>query len=136
MKSPVASKKAVEPLTPFGEKIRELRTKRGITQKEMARELAVSPAYLSALERGKRGRPRWMFVHEIIRVLDVIWDEADELLELAGTSDPRIVIDTSDLSATATELANALSRNIGYLPDDEMVDIITKMNAARLRARR
>ena len=44
-------------MTPFGLKVRELRLKKGITQKALAAALGVSPAYLSALERGRRGRP-------------------------------------------------------------------------------
>ena len=38
-------------MTPFGERLRELRQERGIAQKDMARALGVSAAYLSALAR-------------------------------------------------------------------------------------
>lgn len=44
-------------MTPFGKRLRELREERGVTQKEMAQALRVSPAYLSALEHGRRGQP-------------------------------------------------------------------------------
>ena len=44
-------------MTPFGDRMRKLRSERGITLKEMAEALGVSSAYLSALEHGKRGRP-------------------------------------------------------------------------------
>ena len=44
-------------MTPFGKKVREHRDRRGMTMKEMAAGLSVSSAYLSALERGNRGRP-------------------------------------------------------------------------------
>ncbi|HAC57678.1 MAG TPA: transcriptional regulator, partial [Rhodobiaceae bacterium] len=37
-------------MTPFGRKVRELRAARGLTMKEMAAALRVTPAYLSALE--------------------------------------------------------------------------------------
>ena len=46
-------------MTPFGARIREMRQQRGITLQDMAAALEVSPAYLSALEHGKRGRPNW-----------------------------------------------------------------------------
>ena len=36
-------------MTPFGIRLRELREERGVTQKDMAAALRVSPAYLSAL---------------------------------------------------------------------------------------
>ena len=44
-------------MTPFGVKMRSLRRKRGLTIKEQGLFLGVSPAYISALEHGKRGRP-------------------------------------------------------------------------------
>ena len=44
-------------MTPFGERLRALRAERGITLKAMAAQLGLSPAYLSALEHGRRGRP-------------------------------------------------------------------------------
>ena len=44
-------------MTPFGRRLRELRRERGQTLKAMAAALHVSPAYLSALEHGHRGRP-------------------------------------------------------------------------------
>ena len=42
-------------MTPFGRRVRELRAERNITQKQMAADLGVSAAYLSALEKGNRG---------------------------------------------------------------------------------
>ena len=49
-------------MTPFGSKLRALRAARGLSAKEMADGLGVSPAYLSALEHGHRGRPNRRFV--------------------------------------------------------------------------
>ena len=39
-------------MTPFGVKLRQIRAERGITLKQMAESLGVSPAYLSSLEHG------------------------------------------------------------------------------------
>ena len=39
-------------MTPFGEKMRKLRTDRAITLKQMSSAIGVSSAYLSALEHG------------------------------------------------------------------------------------
>ena len=44
-------------MTPFGKRLREMRRLKGVTLTEMAVALEVSPAYLSALEHGRRGRP-------------------------------------------------------------------------------
>ena len=107
-------------MTPFGEKVRELRKKRGISQKQMAKKLAISPAYLSALEHGHRGRPSWPLIQQIISFFNIIWDEAEELENLARLSHPKMVVDTSGLSAGATELINLLNRDIKNLDDGQI----------------
>lgn len=106
-------------MTPFGLKIRELRNRKGVSQKEMARDLGVSPAYLSALEHGHRGQPSWNFVQRIIGYFNIIWDEADDLQNTAFASHTRVVVDTEYLSAEATELANLLSGKIGDLTEED-----------------
>ena len=103
-------------MTPFGQRLRELRKARGMALKSMAEALGVSPAYLSALEHGRRGRPTHAMVVAICAHLNIIWDEADELTRLARLSHPRITVDTSGLSARATELANRLAERIRTLP--------------------
>ena len=51
-------------MTPFGKKLREMRREKGVTLTDMAEALEVSPAYLSALEHGKRGRPSLLLQHQ------------------------------------------------------------------------
>lgn len=110
-------------MTPFGEKMRELRRLKGVTMKDMAAALRVSPAYLSALEHGRRGRPTWAQVQAIIGYFNVIWDEAGEIERLARISHPRVTIDTSGLDPAATELANRLSEEIAYLTGPELGEL-------------
>ena len=117
-------------MTPFGQRLRELRAERGMTQKQMAEAIGVSPAYLSALERGKRGTPRWILVQQIIACLNIIWDDADELQRLAMRSAPKVTIDTSSLSPRATELANLLAAGIEVLPESELEDLSLRLDAA------
>ena len=111
-------------MTPFGEKVRELRKTRGISQKQMAKKLAISPAYLSALEHGHRGRPSWPLIQQIISFFNIIWDEAEELENLARVSHPRVVVDTSGLSAEATELVNLLNRDIKKLKQEQILQML------------
>lgn len=115
-------------MTPLGEKLRQLRLERGITQKRMATDLGVSSAYLSALEHGKRGRPSWYLLQRIITYFNVIWDDADEIVRLARLSHPRIAIDTSALSAKATELANRLADDISNLRDDQLDRLLDSLD--------
>ena len=114
-------------MTPFGAKMRALRRSRGITLKAMAAALGVSSAYLSALEHGRRGRPTWYLVQQIIVYFNVIWDEAEELQRLAELSDPRITIDTGGLAPEATELTNRLAREIARLDRDDLVFLKTEV---------
>ncbi len=116
-------------MTPFGARLREIREARGMTLKSMAAAIGVSPAYLSALEHGRRGRPTWDLLQRIIGHLNIIWDEAEELERLADLSHPRVVIDTEGLSPKATELANRLAERIGSLGEeklDRLIDLIGK----------
>ena len=118
-------------MTPFGERLRQLRAERGITLKEMAAAIGVSAAYLSALEHGKRGRPGWHLLQRIIAYLNIIWDDAEELIELARLSHPRVVIDTAGLSPEATRLANLLARHVRDL-DAETIKALTATVEAAL----
>lgn len=117
-------------MTPFGAKLRHLRQERGVTLKQMAAALAVSPAYLSALEHGRRGVPTWFMVHRIIAYFNVIWDEAEELQRLAEMSDPRVVVDTSGLEPEATELANLLAQRIRGLSKASLKDLTHRLRVA------
>ena len=111
-------------MTPFGEKLRQLRRQRGVSQKGMAAALGVSAAYLSALEHGHRGAPSWAMTQKIIGYFNVIWDDAEELQRLAASSDPRVLVDTAGLSPKATELANLLAASIGTLGEDEIEELL------------
>lgn len=111
-------------MTPFGVRLRQLRAERGIALKDMADALGVSAAYLSALEHGRRGRPTHAMVVAICAQLNIIWDEADELMRLARLSHPRVTVDTAGLSPAATELANLLAERIRNLPPDRTERIL------------
>lgn len=111
-------------MTPFGARVRALRDARGIALKQMAADLNVSAAYLSALEHGNRGRPAPGLVMQIAGYLGCIWDEVEDLKRLAELSHPRVTIDTAGLPPDRTELANRLAESIRRLPDDVTTKIL------------
>ena len=115
-------------MTPFGERMRKLRAERQVTLKDMADEIGVSSAYLSALEHGKRGRPGWHLLQRIISYFNIIWDDAEDVVRLARLSHPRVVIDTSGLEPSATELANRLADDISTLDQKELAEMIAVLN--------
>lgn len=111
-------------MTPFGKKLREMRAARGIALKAMAHEIGVSPAYLSALEHGHRGKPTWYLVQRIISFFNVIWDEAEELERLAEISDPKVTLYTGGLSPAVTEASNVLAKKIKSLTDEDAQEVM------------
>lgn len=120
-------------MTPFGQRVRALREARGMSLAQMAEGLGVSPAYLSALEHGKRGRPTFTLIQGAIHLLGVIWDEADELVRLADLSHPRVAIDTAGLDPEATLFANRLAREIGLLEGEDLRRLATVLDEAAAR---
>ena len=111
-------------MTPFGAKLRELREQRGLTLMDMAKAAGVSSAYLSALEHGKRGRPSWHLIQSIIAHLNIIWDEAEDLVRLSKISHPKI-------TPNATELANRLSQTIGKMDETLVQELLVKLKTPR-----
>lgn len=122
-------------MTPFGERVRKLRAERGVTLKAMAEAVGVSPAYLSALEHGKRGRPGWHLIQRIIAYFNIIWDEAEEVVRLARISHPRIVIDTSGLDPKATALANRLADVIGRLDAGSLAELLALLDGRKPKSK-
>jgi transcriptional regulator with XRE-family HTH domain len=116
-------------MTPFGEKLRAVRAARGLALKDMAAGLQVSPAYLSAMEHGRRGKPSRRFVHRVCQFLGIIWDEAEELQRLADLSHPRVVVDTAGLSVKATLFANLLASRIGDLEEEKLDHLLREIDS-------
>lgn len=126
-------------MTPFGARIRELRRQRSVTLKQMAADLGMSAAYLSALEHGKRGRPGPGLVMEVCGYFGLIWDEAEALKRLAELSHPRVVLDTSGLTPQATAFANRLAECLRELDDDAIAaldDLLVRVRSPKPHHRR
>ena len=121
-------------MTPFGERVRELRRERGLLLKDMAAHLGVSTAYLSALERGERGKPTWTLLQGILQYFRIIWDEADELVRLADLSDPKVRIDAGPKGARAILLVNRLARELPALREADIEALIAVLDRARAEA--
>ncbi len=59
-------------MTPFGARLRALRSAREMTMAQLVGQLQVSAAYLSALEHGHRGAPSTGLVHQVCEVFGLI----------------------------------------------------------------
>ncbi len=122
-------------MTLFGLRIRELRRQRGVALTAMAVDLHISAAYLSALEHGRRGRPTPGLVQQICGYFGLIWDEVEQLKRLAELSLPKVTLDTSGLSPTATALANELAESIRSLPEAAAADLRQRLAVWRERGK-
>ena len=126
-------------MTPFGARLRALRAARGMTLKDLAAQLQVSSAYLSALEHGRRGAPSIGLVHQVCDQLGLIWDQAEEMAELARLSHPRVTVNTAGLTPEQTALANRLGQTIRRLSPETvaalhaLLDTTTPQPKPRLR---
>jgi transcriptional regulator with XRE-family HTH domain len=118
-------------MTPFGARLRSLRAARGVSLKQMAADLRVSPAYLSALEHGRRSAPGPGLVHQVCEVLGLIWDEADTLAALARLSHPRVTVNTAGLTPEQTALANRLAQNIRRLSPETVASMHALLDATQ-----
>src|SRR3546814_15103009 len=102
----------------------------------MAHAIGVSPAYLSALEHGRRGRPSFDFLQRVAGYFNIIWDEADDLFMTAEASHPRVVLDTAGLPPEYTALANRLARTFRPLPPDMVVPLQKLLDEIPVRCRK
>jgi transcriptional regulator with XRE-family HTH domain len=63
----------------FGQALRKLRNRAGLTQEELSGRVGIGVAYLSRLENGHRGA-RWHTVMRLLRALDAtLADLGDEI---------------------------------------------------------
>lgn len=110
-------------MTPFGQRLRELREEHQIKQADMAESLGLSAAYISALEHGHRGKPSRELVHQICAFFGLIWEDADHLQQLAATSHPKISVNTAGMNPLATECANLLASDIAGKSDKQLEEL-------------
>ncbi len=112
-------------MTPFGHRVRLLRARKGVSLKQMADELEISSAYLSALEHGHKGLPSPMLLRQICTYFGLIWDEAEEMERLAALSDPRVAVETAGLSPDHTLAANLLARQLPRMGTVQLAALLT-----------
>ena len=110
-------------MTPFGSKLKSLRKEKNVSITELAKALKISTAYLSMLENGKRGNPPDGMVELICAYFGLIWDDSEELKDLAKISDINVQINTKALGINATALTNVLKNNIKWLTNKQLIEL-------------
>lgn len=75
----------------IGARIKEIRTKRGITQDQLSEKMEINPKYLSSIERGKEN-PTLNTLINLSRSLDVSMDEIFSFVEIEDPDERKSLI--------------------------------------------
>jgi len=115
-------------LTLLGKELRMLRISRGEILKSMADKLSITPAYLSAIENGKR-EPTRKFMNTLFSVYDLS-DEEIEKLEKAysETTNNVNIAFTEEMSSAQKDLSFVFARRFDKLSEEDVSDIMKILN--------
>jgi len=75
----------------FGQRLRELRKARGMTQSTLANNTAISHTYVSKIENGRMPPPGHKVILALAKALGANQDETDELFGLANKIPPELL---------------------------------------------
>jgi len=104
----------------FGQRLRELRKQKKISQRDLATQVAVDFTYLSKIEGGRLAPPSEDVIRRLAQALDA---DENELINLAGKI-PKDLKAVLEESPQAVELLRVLSER--KLPNDtyrQMLDL-------------
>ena len=104
--------------TSVGEFLRKLRiTRDSILLTDMAADLSVSSAFLSAIESGKKKFPSEWFT-KIQEIYKLDEDELKDLREAVAETNRMVEINLEDLPMSSQKLAISFARNLDYIDKD------------------
>jgi len=115
----------------FGERLRELRKKRGITQKQLATKFKISESAVGMYERGEREPP----LELINRLADFFDVPTDWLLGRSDTLNPISNRENNKKLADLDENVYALARNLQDLDSESKEALWKIVEAMRKRGR-
>lgn len=117
-------------VTAFGKFCRKLRIDRGQIMLDMAESLQVSPAFLSAVENGKKNVPaQWR--DKIVKTYKLSEEQSMELMDAIDKSKTEIRINLSKHSEQDRHLAIAFAREFGSLNSEQKKEIFKMLGAER-----
>ena len=109
-------------MTKFGIFIRKFRLDRGILLRDMAKDLGISPAYLSGMETGHKDIPQSLADH-IISVYNLSAEQSKELKHSIMLSKQKICITTGQI-AWKNEIVSKLKEKLDTLSEEQQFKII------------
>lgn len=120
-------------LTEFGKLLRKIRIDKGMLLKDMAGALSISPAYLSAVETGKKPIPDG-FVGRIASLFDYTAgsDEHSALEDSASMSKGEAPM--KHLPQKHQQAVLAFARNLSHLSADEVEKVMASIKQLKMKA--
>lgn len=112
-------------ISTLGKELKKLRIDLGITLVEMARKMAVSSAFLSSIETGRKRVPE-AFLDSLTSAYPQI--DKDKFEVLINQSRKEVRLSLEDSSHSDAMLATALARRFRNLSDKEKEDLMKFLN--------
>ena len=109
-------------LTELGKYLKRYRIDNGLLLKDMAAELNITPAYLSAIENGKR-TPTVDFVKNIGYAFCFDENNVKDLMDAYYKTINTIIINTNSANDRQINLGLVFARKIGSLSDEQIFQI-------------
>ncbi len=124
-------KKLVDAKT-FGSYIRDLRIRKGIGQRELAKKIGIAPSYLNDLEKSKRAAPKINIIKKISIILKA---DLNLMYDLAGDSKKSIASDIEEFikeNPSITSLIRSIKEN--DISMDEINNLEKKINKSETKS--
>ena len=116
----------------FGSYIRELRTSKGIGQRELAKKIGVAPSYLNDMEKNKRAAPKTSILKKLSILLKA---DLNLMYDLAGNSKKTIASDIEEFikeNPSIASLIRSIKKN--DISMDEINDLEKKINKSETKS--
>lgn len=109
-------------MTKFGIFVRKLRLDKGIRLRDMAKDLGISPAYLSAMETGHKDIPQSL-ADKVSSVYNLSIEQTKELKHSIILSKQKICITTGQI-VWKNEIVSKLKEKLDTLSEEQQFKII------------
>lgn len=121
-------------LTAFGKAIRKYRIDKALVLRDMANELSVSAAYLSAIETGKKSATPEL-IEKIANYFELDEKDRQELKSLAFKSRHEYRLNVVATDTKTRELVASFARSFSNLNEKERVKVFGILNTAAKRVK-
>ncbi len=105
-------------LTALGQELRRLRMQREMTLRSMARALNLSPAFVSAVETGKKAVPQ-SFVENLAQVLRLSKAERQAIEAAIGNLKKSVTVKLHKNDSATVQLAFSFARRFPELTEEQ-----------------